>query len=49
MITIIAALIEAIWKMNYTWLYLGTVVIDIGLIIAMVDMITILYENKKGE
>lgn len=39
MITIIAVLIEAIWKREYNDLYVGTVLIDLMLIISATAII----------
>lgn len=45
MITIILALIEAIWKKEYCELFLGTVIIDVILISAIVAIVKMIVEK----
>lgn len=39
MITLLAMLIEAIWKRNYIDLYIGTIIIDLSLIFSITMII----------
>ena len=39
MITLLAMLIESIWNREYNYLYVGTVLIDLMLIISATDII----------